>query len=537
MLVLSRHRSLRAFGAVALSVLCLLPMGRPAGAEVTAFKQAVAEAAAQDEALSRFYRSNGFEAIWTGGDADDRARRVALIAALEEAPIHGLPAGRYDLADLRRKLETARTPRELGQLEAEISRLFLRYARDVQTGILEPRKVDSGIVRRVPYRDRASYLTNIVKSNPRGFFRALPPQTGEYRRLMKAKLQLQRQAARGGWGPVVRARMLEPGDSGPEVVALRNRLIAMGYMKRSMSRSYDAALQRAVQSFQAAHGLTQDGVAGPATLSELNRPVTERLQSVLVAMERERWLNRPRGARHVLVNLTDFSAKIMDNDKVTFQTRSVIGATASDRRSPEFSDVMEHMVINPTWNVPRSIAVKEYLPKMKANPNAASQLKLVDARGRTVSRSQVNFNAYTEQTFPFNLKEPPSPRNALGLVKFMFPNKYNIYLHDTPAKSLFQRESRAFSHGCIRLHEPFEFAYALLARQTDDPKGLFHSKLDTGRETVVKLKEPVPVHLIYRTAFTTPRGEIQFRRDVYDRDAKIWQALAGAGVALDAVQG
>ena len=244
----------------------------------------------------------------------------------------------------------------------------------------------------------------------------------------------------------------------------------------------------------------------------------------------------PLGKRHVLVNLADFTAKIIDNGKVTFETRSVVGANSSDRRSPEFSDVMEHMVINPTWNVPRSITVKEYLPMLKRNPNAVSHLRIIDSRGRVVSRNSVNFSQYTERTFPFAIKQPPSDRNALGLVKFIFPNKYNIYLHDTPAKKLFGRESRAYSHGCIRLHEPFEFAYALLAKQTNDPKGLFHSYLKAGVESVLPLEQPVPVHLDYRTAFTQAKGQVNFRRDVYGRDALIWKALAQAGVALQAQQ-
>ena len=149
----------------------------------------------------------------------------------------------------------------------------------------------------------------------------------------------------------------------------------------------------------------------------------------------------------------------------------------------------------------------------------------------------MNFAAYNERNFPYAIKQPPSDRNALGLVKFMFPNKYNIYLHDTPAKNLFSRESRAYSHGCIRLNDPFDFAYALLAKQSNNPQGEFKSHLNTGRESVVPLKETVPVHLIYRTAFTEPKGHTQYRRDIYGRDAKIWAALSKAGVALRAVRG
>jgi murein L,D-transpeptidase YcbB/YkuD len=170
------------------------------------------------------------------------------------------------------------------------------------------------------------------------------------------------------------------------------------------------------------------------------------------------------------------------------------------------------------------------------DPNAAPYLNLLDDAGRLVSRADVDFSTMTEKNFPFDVKQPPSRSNALGLVKFMFPNRHNIYLHDTPAKSLFSRERRAFSHGCVRLSDPFDFAYALLAVQEDNPEAVFQRVLATGRETTLPLKVKVPVHLIYRTAFTQAKGRINFRPDVYGRDAKIFQALEDAGVELGAVR-
>jgi murein L,D-transpeptidase YcbB/YkuD len=194
-------------------------------------------------------------------------------------------------------------------------------------------------------------------------------------------------------------------------------------------------------------------------------------------------------------------------------------------------------VINPSWYVPRSIITKEYLPALKRNRNAVRHIEITDSRGRKVNRSSVNFAQYNEKTFPFSMRQPPSKGNALGLVKFIFPNPHNIYLHDTPAKNLFSREVRAFSHGCVRLADPFDFAYALLAKEVGNPKEFFQSKLATGIEQKVNLKSPVPVHIIYRTAYTTAKGHMQYRRDVYGRDAQVWGALAKAGVALRALQG
>lgn len=506
--------------------------------QVTGFMQGVAEAAAEDREIAEFYRETGFQPIWTSPDAAARERRAALMEALRGVSAHGLPASRYDTAPLEAQLAAIRTDRDLGRAEVAFSKLFLRYARDVQTGILVPSSVDAGIVREVPYRDRTALLRAFSKATPAAYLRKLAPSSPEYVRLQRERMRFERIVARGGWGETVRAQKLEPGEAGPAVLALRNRLIAMGYLDRTATATYDAALTQAVAEFQEDHGLLSDGVAGADTLEAVNVPAETRLHQILVAMERERWMNMPLGTRHVVVNITDFHARIVDDGKVTFETRSVVGHRDLDRRTPEFSDVMEHLVLNPTWNVPRSIATQEYLPAMQRNPYAAGHLQLVDRRGRIVPREMVgDFTRFNAQNFPFDLKQPPSSRNALGLVKFMFPNRYNIYLHDTPEKALFGREVRAFSHGCIRLNDPFDFAYALLARQEDDPEGFFQRTLSTGRETQVNLEQSIPVHLDYRTAFTRAKGRIQFRGDVYGRDAAIWRALEDAGVSLSGVQG
>jgi murein L,D-transpeptidase YcbB/YkuD len=533
------HKSLKA-GLLAMSLaltgapLVLAPAPVQAQ-QVSAFMQSVAEAASSSKVLSEFYRANGYKPVFTDNSARAKARRQALLRAVNAAPEKGLAP--YDTSLLVANLRAIKSDRDLGRAEVAMAQLFLDYARDIQTGQLVPSRIDSGLVRQVPYRDGLAVLTNFTKSNPQAYLRKLEPSSPEYARLLKEKANLEQVLGKGGWGQTVPGSKYEPGDSGNGVVILRNRLMAMGYLPRSAATTYDAMMQKAVQQFQMDHGLTADGVAGKATLDEINVGPEKRLASILVALERERWINMPLGKRHVWVNLTDFSAKIVDDGRVTFETRSVIGQNVGDRRSPEFSDEMEHLVINPTWNVPRSIAVKEYLPMMQKNPNAAGHLRLVDSRGRTVNRANVDFSKYTSRSFPFNLKQPPSNRNALGLVKFMFPNKYNIYLHDTPSKSLFGREVRAFSHGCIRLQQPFDFAYALLAKQTSDPEGFFQAKLKSGVESVVPLEEHVPVHLIYRTAVSKPKGGMEYRRDIYGRDAKIWAALQNKGVQLRSVGG
>jgi len=529
------HRTIMA----ALAALCL-SLGGAAGASAEiggmGFKQAIAEAAASDAEIAAFYRARDYAPIWTS--AGDAARRGALMTALSQAPQHGLPADRYDPDRLAERFRSVGTLRDAGRAEIAATRMFLDYAADLHSGVLTPGEILPGIKRKVERPSADTLLNGIAAAeSPAAYLRGLAPQSPEYARLMREKMRLEGLIANGGWGPEVPGGKIEPGDTGPAVVALRNRLIAMGYLPRTATQSYDPALQGAVRVFQVDHGLTSDGVAGPSTISEINVPAEDRLKQVLVAMERERWLGDARGARHVLVNITDFNARIVEDGAVVFETRAVVGKTRPDHRTPEFSDEMEYMIINPSWHVPRSIVVKEYLPQMQANPNAAGHIQLIDSRGQVVNRGSVDFTQYNRSNFPFAMKQPPSRGNALGLVKFMFPNPYNIYLHDTPSKSLFDREVRAFSHGCIRLGDPFDFAYALLAGQTDDPVGFFQSRLNSGHEVRVSLDHPLPVHIIYRTAVTQPKGQMQYRRDVYGRDAAIFDALEAAGVALPAFRG
>ena len=502
---------------------------------IPAFAQALSAAVQDDVALQAFYRDRNYAPVWT--DDANAARRLSLFTALETAAAHGLPVTRYDTGALRDLALAVRTEGDLGRLEAVLSRACLAFVRDLSSGALEPGEVVAGIKREIVRPDPTLVMVAAAGAGFDAYLAGLAPRAPEYARLMKEKFALEQVVAAGGYGPRIEGGTLVPGDVGAGVVALRDRLVTLGYLDRSFTESYDAVISEAVQWFQLDHGIGADGRADERTLVALNVEADQRLRSVVVAMERLRWMgNTPRGARHIWVNQPDFVAKIVDDGRVTFRTRVVIGKVGADTESPEFSEVMEFMVVNPTWSVPRSIVVKEYLPMMQRNPNAQGQLQVIDSAGRVVPRSAIDFAAYNRNNFPFALRQPPSDGNALGKVKFMFPNPYNIYLHDTPSKSLFDREVRAFSHGCIRVGSPFDLAYALLARQSDDPKELFKSYLKGGRESVLNIATPVPVHLGYFTAWPTERGMIGYLSDIYGRDAAIFDALASAGVVLPVVQ-
>ncbi|SDY94334.1 Murein L,D-transpeptidase YcbB/YkuD [Jannaschia faecimaris] len=509
----------------------LLAVSGPSAAAplVTPMQQAVAQAASADETIAAFYRGRDFAPVWMGEGAGDR--RAAFLWALDQAEDHGLPAGRYDAATIRAEFAAATDPAARGALEVAMTERFLRYAQDVSSGVVDPRQVDPTIVLNVPKRDWLVQMTRFVEGDPYAFVQGLWPASPNYTRLLREKLRLEEMELTGGWGATVSGELVARGSDGRAVVDLRNRLVRMGYLRRSAVSAYDAGMEAAVRAFQIDHGLTPDGEAGEATLAAINVSLEDRKGQILVGLERQRWMNKPLEPRHILVNLAEQHAYVYDDGKVTFDTVVVVGADTPDRRTPEFSHTMTHMVINPYWHVPRSITVNEYLPALRRG--GAQHLEIYSRSGR-VNRSNINFSNYTARNFPFSLKQPPGPRNALGRVKFMFPNQWNIYLHDTPSRNLFSRDQRTFSHGCVRVGKPLELAYHLLAPQTATPESDFATKLRSGRETRVNLQDPIGVHLVYWSAWVTPTGRANYRGDPYGRDIKVLRALQDAGVELDA---
>ena len=479
-----------------------------------------------------FYLENDYELIWFGNNALASQRRAELVNSLQSASFHGLPGKKYQVNSLLSKLSTSDSLFEIGLLEGLFMIAFTEYASDLDTGVLIPSEVDTDIVRQINFKDTDFYIQGLLSRNPYDYFRSLGPQSSEYARLLVEYQKLSEIIRNGGWSNIATDRILRFGDSGDDVVAIRNRLFDQGYMPNSISTKFDKKLLKAVQKYQSDHGLIPDGIIGAGTILELNITAEQRLSSIIVALERERWLGDTLGQRHIWVNLADFKAKIIEDHAVVFETRTVLGVNDESMRSPEFSDKMEYMVVNPTWHIPVSIAKNEYLPELKKDPEALPFLKLFDSSGSLVDRESIDFSILGKNYFPYEMKQLPSTTNALGLVKFMFPNPYNIYLHDTPAKDLFMKEVRDFSHGCIRLHEPFDFAYALLEKQTDEPQSEFQNALKSQEETIILLSKSVPVHITYRTAFTKAGGGIEFRRDIYGRDQKIYDALVELGLEL-----
>ncbi len=483
-------------------------------------------------ALTGFYEARDYEPLWTP------AQVTALVDALAASGAHGLPVARYAGAELGQLF--AASPGGAERILAEIaaSEEFLKYAHDISTGILEPRKIDSDLNISPERQPDAELLAGIATAeDPAAYLASLAPRHPHYRTLLGEKLRLEALIRDDAWGePVANGRTLKPGMSGDRVVQMRARLSAIDGIDLGDEPVFDDALEAAVKAFQLRHGLNDDGVAGPKTLAAINASPEDRLKQVLVNLERQRWLNLDRGERHIYVNQADFHVTFFEKGEPIYVTRAVVGQAAK-HRTPEFNDQMEFMVVNPTWHVPRSIATEEMLPRLQRNPAALGNMSLQTRNGTRVNPELIDFSQFTKGNFPFVIKQPPSGGNALGRVKFMFPNRYNIYLHDTPAKSLFSRDARAFSHGCVRLQKPFELAHLLLSFQTEDPENAFSNYLAGGRERRVDLETPIPIYLTYQTAWIDAFGTPQFREDIYGRDRRVFDALEAAGVSLNAVEG
>jgi murein L,D-transpeptidase YcbB/YkuD len=498
--------------------------------------EAVLKAGKGAKKIQAFYASVNYKPLWIG--SKNKARRKALVSALKSSGDHGLPTSRYNIDKLKAAFRVSGNKMSSGATELLATKTYLQYAHDITSGVTNPKRIDKEIAINRPLRGDQNLLTAFSKSPPGSFMKALAPKSTEYKNLLAEKKRLERLVKTAKSEAKIPSRTLKNGSAGNSVVLLRKKLTAMGYGRLGNNPNFDDALKMSVMEFQKANGLNQDGVAGPGTIRRLNEGTKQKLIKVLVNLERERWMNFPRGKRNIFVNQASYTVYLFDNGRVSFQTRAVIGTRDEDRRTPEFYDEMTYMVINPTWHVPSSIAGKEYLPIIRKDPSyiERSNMIMISENGEPVNPADVDLEPYSEEDFPFSIKQLPGTRNALGRVKFMFPNKFNIYLHDTPSKSLFARDTRAFSHGCVRIQKPLEFAYKLLEKQTSNPQGAFNAWLKTGKEQYVNLDKPVPVYLTYRTVYFGEASKPSYYPDIYGRDKKVFRALSKAGVSLRPVQ-
>jgi murein L,D-transpeptidase YcbB/YkuD len=323
-------------------------------------------------------------------------------------------------------------------------------------------------------------------------------------------------------GPV-----LEVGSSGLRVVELRARLRVTGDLTDPdplRPEYYDDRLEACVKHFQMRHGIEADGKVGPRTLEELNVPVETRIDQLRASLERMRWVFRDLPERYLIVDIAGFHAYLMESDREIWETRVQVGKPY--HATPVFKDQIRYLEFNPTWTIPPGILRRSTLPEIRRDPNYLrdNSMTVLTAGGKVVDPATIDWAATASGAFPYMIRQEPGPHNALGLVKFMFPNTYMVYLHDTPSKGLFARSERAFSSGCIRTENPFELAELMLADQGWD-RARIDQVLASKKTTRVNLRDPVTVMLLYWTAEADADGTVYFRRDLYDRDGPIIDGL------------
>ena len=478
--------------------------------------------------LELYYGERAYAPVWFDENGLSENAHLA-IAAMAEANDHALNPNNYGPLKLVQLSETAQTPEEWAQFDLELSLQFLRYATHLSSGRVQPNKVNKALNLFPNRPDPKEFFETAERSvDFSAFLDSLSPRSDNYARLKRRLAQYRAKAAEGGFTIVPDGEVLKPGMSDDRIASLRERLIEEDISGAAdhTGETYDGLLVEAVKTFQEYHGLETDGVIGKNTLARLNTPISDKLIQMELNMERRRWMRDDLGEFYVFVNLADQNLKVVKGGKTVHTTRVVVGKPY--HATPVFSDQLEYVEINPYWNVPYSIATKEYLPKLKQNPSALTRQNIrVFSNGTEIAATQIAWNSYSGGNFPFRLRQDPGKGNALGRIKFMFPNEFNIYIHDTPSKSLFTRAERAFSHGCIRASDPFALADVLLAHMKPSP-GQWEQIRDSGQRKVIKPEALIEVHLTYLTAWMNKDGSTHFRKDIYGRDEVLLDALRRA---------
>ena len=342
----------------------------------------------------------------------------------------------------------------------------------------------------------------------------------QYQRLQTALSRYEQIAFAGGWSLIPEGPTIEPGSADPRVAGVARRLVASGDLSTPIPEfdTYDDQMRSAVLRFQARHGLEQDALIGKHTLGALNVPVEKRIAQIRINLERTRQVFAAERDDFLLVNIPAFTVTLFREGEARVMTRVIVGE--EDMQTPLFEAPLKHVVLNPTWTVPRKIASEELLPKIRADVGFLTRngYDVIDRDGRTVDPSHIEWTSLHKNNFPYTLVQRPGPLNELGRIKFMFPNDFGVCMHDTPKKFLFARDSRAFSHGCVRMEDPVEFAGHLLGPEgwTSDR---IAAQLETNKTRTIVLAEPLPIVLVYLTAEADDNGTVYFYRDVYDRDA------------------
>jgi murein L,D-transpeptidase YcbB/YkuD len=491
----------------------------------------------------QFYSERKFQPAWSQDRTiSDQAQK--LIQVLKESDREGLNPGDYRIDQIESLLAQVK-PRYIGaptvtvetwaDLDIMLTDAFFAYGTHVSKGRLDPGK---SFYQWIPY-NRSVDLVQALKEgldrkDVERALRSLPPRYPAYGQLRTELANYRRIAADGGWVAIPEKTTLKKGSSGYAVTLLKHRLVISGDLDATalgMNDHFDIRLEEALQKFQERHGIKASGVMDEETRKALNFPIEKRIRQIEWNMERWRWLPDELGPRYVMVNIPDYRLFVVENQVTVMSMKTVVGK--SGQPTPVFMDNMSYLELNPTWNLPNSIVAEEMIPKVKKNPDFLTKKRIRiyngwSANAKEIDPNTIDWAKVNPKKFPYRMIQDIGV-NPLGRIKFMFPNQFDVYLHDTTQKGLFQRSKRMFSHGCIRVERPYDLGEWVLK---DDPgwsKTKLLTEIKKGKRQVVNLPKPIPVYVIYLTAWFDTRGHIHFRDDIYDYDKNLEKVLKMSG--------
>lgn len=480
--------------------------------------------------LQAIYRARDYQLLWTRDDAVQQ-----LLTAVRTADQHGLEPQDYHLLALEELLSSEDAPTrrfdERAAVDLLLTDALIRLTYHLYFGKVDPHTLDPSwsFARNLDGIDPVTTVIDAVtQATVFRLFQDATPNQLFYRRLQRALAEYRQLQATGGWPLVPSGPALKPGMREPRVDALRRRLIRSGDAEVDPTGDpsfFDAALEQAVQRFQHRHGLFADGLVGAATLAALNTTVDARIETLRVNLERARWVLHDLPPEFLIVDIAGFEAAYLRGREVVWSSRAVVGQPY--RKTPVFRSEITHLVLNPSWTIPPTILRDDILPAVQQDPEYLRQrhIAVLDRNGEPVDPSTVDWARYGGANLPYNLRQAPGPDNALGRIKFMFPNPHFVYLHDTPSRDLFRQSARAFSSGCIRIERPFELAALLLEDSARWSRAELEAAADSGTTRTLRVPQPRPVLLLYWTVVVGDHGTVHFRRDIYERDGAVAEAL------------
>jgi len=489
-----------------------------------------------DIVLSKIYHENGLKPFWVGANGSGKRAKV-IFETLKAADSHGLNPEHY-LTDKIQKYWDSTDAVGLARLDILLTLGLRGYVADMREGSIEPRKIDPKLfatARDVEVDYNSLREQALSASDMQAFLEQQVPPFLQYSKLRKALKEYRAMKTKGGWESIPEGKVLKPGMEDERVRLIRKRLAITGDLMSDGLEGiiYDDRTVQAIKRFQSRHGLAPDGIIGKNTLSALNISVDTKIRQIVINMERYRWIKHQLGERVIAVNIAGFKAAGIKPKigEIEIKMRVIVGKEY--HKTPVFSDSIKYVEFNPYWNITVSIAKNEMLPKLKKNAHYLKErnIRIFNSWGQNAKEldsTAIDWKKVGKKEIArWHLRQEPGPHNALGTVKFVFPNKFSVYLHDTPSHSLFQKTKRAFSHGCIRLSRPAEMASYVLGGEKNG-WGLEKVKeiIAGGKRKVVSLKKPFPIYILYRTVIVNPEnGEINFWADIYGRDTLLKKAL------------